>query len=140
MKTKVILKHIGVIAIVLASVIVLGCMESQPKSIIISYSVLKTDVYDREAAPGKVFLLFGLGIENRGYKSFRVGPEYFNLMANNVKYDAYSIGLNRLYTGDVLDGGANVGTIGFEVPSNIRSYEFYYNGDKGYNIEYHQIT
>ncbi len=140
LKTKLILKPIVVIAIVLASVTVLGCTESQPKSIIISYSVIKTDVYDREATPGKVFLLFGLGIENHGYKSFRVGPEYFNLIANNVKYDGYTIGLNHLYTVDVLDGGVTVGTIGFEVPSDIRRYEFYYNGDKGYNIEYHQIT
>ncbi len=146
MKTKLILKHIGVIAIVLASVTVLGCVESQPsapsRSIIIYYSVQKTDSFFREAPTGKVFLLIGVTIENRGYKSFRVGPAYFSVIANNVKYDAsqesYTMG-QRLYTSDVLDGGAAIGSILFEVPSNIESFQLQYNSNEHYNIDFHQI-
>jgi len=132
-------KHIGIILMILVSVMALGCVESQTsatsidnQNIIISYSTKKIDSiqsekYGRlEADPGKVFLVITLNIENHGYKAFPINQYSFDLIINNIKYEA-SVGGNSLLNDeldsvDILDGGSVKGSIAFEVPSNIESF------------------
>ncbi len=151
-------KPIGIIIIILVSVIALGCIESQPSSsnpkstvaatqaqskyVIISYSVKNITSIGQygEANPGNVFLVFAMNIENHGYEKFYVSPSTFNLIANNIKYGesgSYQLEdvLDRV---DIPDGGSIKGSVAFEVPSNIGSYQLqYYSGD--YNITYKQV-
>ncbi len=153
-------KPIGMIIIILVSVIALGCIESQPSSsnpksmvaatpastqaqsqyIIISYSAKNVTSIGQygEANSGKVFLVITMNIENHGYEKFHVSPSTFNLIANNIKYgDSGSYQLE-----DVLDrvdipaGGSIKGSVAFEVPSNIGSYQLQYSGAGDYNITY----
>ena len=163
------LKIIGIIAIVLVSVIALGCVESQPsaptsienpkstvastpkptqtqsqKSIIISYSAKKVDSIGQfaEAKSDKVFLVITMNIENRGYKEFNTNPFFFKIIANNVKYDIATESYNlddKLDTVDLLDAGTLKGSLAFEVPSNIGSYQIQYDGWSDYEIIYKAI-
>lgn len=160
------LKHIGIIAIVLASVMVLGCVESQPsaptsienpkstvastpaptqaqsqKNIIISYSAKKINSLGEftEAPSGKVFLVITMNIENHGYKEFSTNPFFFKVISNNVKYDTsgYSFTIDdKLDSVDLLDGGSTKGSLVFEVPSGIGNYQLQYSGFGDYEIVY----
>lgn len=152
------LKPIGIIIIILVSVIALGCITSQPSSsnpkstvavttantqaqnITISYSTKKVNTMGQygEAAPGNVFLVITMNIENHGYEKFHVSPSIFNLIANNIKYgESGSYQLDDVMARvDIPDGGSINGSVAFEVPSNIGSYQLQYNYFGDYNIIY----
>jgi len=160
MLVKMKLKPIGIIIIILVSVIALGCIGSQPGSsnpkstvvstpvptqaqsqnIIISYSAKKVDTIGQygETNQGKVFLVITMNIENQGYEKFHVSPSIFHLIANNIKYgESGSYQLDDVLARvDIVDGGSINGSVAFEVPSDIGSYQLQYNGTGDYNIIY----
>jgi hypothetical protein len=80
-----------------------------------------------------------MNIENHGYKEFNLNPFYFNLIANNIKYntatESFSLD-DKLETVDLLDGGTIKGSLAFDVPSNIGSYQLQYSGFQDYEIVY----
>jgi len=154
------LKYIGIIIIILVSVISLGCIESQPSSsnskstvaatpattqaqsqnITISYSAKKVNTIGQygEAAPGNVFLVISMNIENHGYDKFHVSSYIFNLIANNITYGqsgSYQLD-DVLATVDIPDGGSINGSVAFNVPSNIGNYQLKYSGVGDYSIIY----
>jgi hypothetical protein len=160
MLVKMKLKPIGIIIIILVSVIALGCIESQPgasnpkstlastpaptqapsQNIIISYSAKKVNSIGQygEANSGMVFLVITMNIENHGYEKFHVSPSTFDLIANNIKYGesgSYQLD-DALARVDILDGGSINGSVAFEVPSNMGSYQLQYSGIGDYNITY----
>lgn len=115
--------------------------QPQSQNIIISYSAQKVNSLGEyiEAPTGKLFLVITMNIENHGYESFSVGSAYFSVIANNVKYHAsgYSYTIDsKLDSVDLLDGGSTKGSLVFEVPSNIGSYQIQYSGFGDYNIIY----
>lgn len=145
------LNRIGIIIMVLVSVIAMGCITSQssssnPKSavatqnIIISYSAKKVNTIGQygEANSGMVFLVITMNIENHGYEKFHVSPSTFDLIANNIKYvESGSYQLDDVLARvDIPDGGSINGSVAFNVPSNIGSYQLQYGGAGDYNIIY----
>jgi hypothetical protein len=160
MMDKMKLKPIGIIILILISVIALGCIESQPsasnpkstvattpaptqassQNIIISYSAKKVNSIGQygEANSANVFLIITMNIENHGYEKFHVSPSTFNLIINNIKYGesgSYQLD-DELARVDIADGDSINGSVAFNVPSNIGSYQLQYSGFGDYNIIY----
>ncbi|MGB8217859.1 MAG: DUF4352 domain-containing protein [Candidatus Methanoperedens sp.] len=154
MLVKMKLKPIGIFIIILVSVITLGCIgtqqgssnpnstvaSTQSQNIIISYSAKQVETIGHygEVNPGNVFLVITMNIENHGYEKFHVSPSFFHLIANNIKYvESGSYQLDDVLARvDIPDGGSINGSIAFEVPSNIGSYQLQYSGAGDYNIIY----
>lgn len=111
------------------------------QNIFITYSAEKVNLLGQVTEPkqGYVFLVITMNIENHGYKEFQVSPYSFDLVANNIKYKAsggsYLLD-DKLDSVDILDGGSVKGSIAFEVPSNIESYQLQYNYFGDYQIIY----
>lgn len=111
------------------------------KSIDISYSAKKQDSIGQFGQPkeGKVFLIITMNIENKGYDKFNTNTFNFNLIANNIKYDVATESFSlddKLDSVDLLDGGSIKGSIAFEVPANIGTYQLKYEGFGSQNIVY----
>jgi hypothetical protein len=79
-----------------------------------------------------------MNIENHGYEKFHVSPSIFNIIANNIKYgESGSYQLDDVLARvDIPDGGSIKGSVAFEIPSNIGSYQLQYSGVGDYNIIY----
>ncbi|MFZ3058287.1 MAG: DUF4352 domain-containing protein [Candidatus Methanoperedens sp.] len=116
-------------------------IQPQSQNIIISYSAKKVNLLGQVTEPkkGYVFLVITMNIENHGYKEFQVSPYSFDLVANNIKYKAsggsYLLD-DKLDSVDILDGGSLKGSVAFEVPSNIESYQLQYSYFGDYQIIY----
>jgi hypothetical protein len=84
--------------------------------------------YDVQADSGKMFVEVKMTITNNGYDSFNTNPYYFNLVANNVKYDhdANTYLVDDWDTVDILDGGTSQGTLVFQVPTSESSLSLGY--------------
>ncbi len=119
--------------------------QSQPqKSVVISYSAKKEDSIGKFGQPkeGKVFLIITMNIENKGYDKFNTNTFNFNLIANNIKYDVATESFSlddKLDSVDLLDGGSTKGSIAFEVPSTVESYQLKYEGFGSYNLIYKTV-
>lgn len=110
------------------------------KKIIIEYSAtIQKEFGYNKAKEGMTFLIIDMAIINNGYREFNTNPNYFNIIANNIKY-TYDWGQldNNLRTLDILDGGKINGALPFEVPEDIINYELKYESWSDYNIEYIQ--
>jgi hypothetical protein len=80
---------------------------------------------------GFTYLVVRLEIQNHVDKNFRVGPSYFSVTVNNVKYD-YDGATYWLPDGlksvELLKGGMVPGSLAFEVPVGTRDYTLTYEG------------
>lgn len=96
-----------------------------------------------EPAPGKVFLLLKMEIENHGYTEFSVSPLYFNIIIDGVEYSydsaTYSLderGLAPLDSVKLRDGGKTSGCLVYQIPTGKTQYVIEYGGPGRYNFEY----
>ncbi len=111
------------------------------RSIVIKYSAKKVDSIGgySEPKPGNIFLIVTMTIDNHGYDEINTNPNYFSVIANNIKYDytssTYSLE-DKLDTADILDGGSMRGSMAFEVPSNIEEFKLQYKAYTNYNVIY----
>ncbi len=109
---------------------------SSSPSIAISYSIETeqyiVNQYGYTSFPdsGKVFLEVNMTIRNNGYSTnFNTNPNYFNLVANNIKYsyDVATFSLNKWDTVDVLNNGTYNGVLVFQVPQAATSFTVGYD-------------
>lgn len=112
------------------------------ESIIINVSPrLMSSIGSYNIAPaGKVYLVFTLEIENKGYVKFNTNPNYWKFAAQNVEYSyspaTFSLA-NKLETVDILDGGKVKGDIAFEIPAGLSAesqIRLSYQGLGNYNV------
>lgn len=96
-------------------------------------------------APGKVFLLLNMEIENHGYTEFSVNPLYFSIVIDGVEYSydsaTYAIderGLAPLDSVRIRDGGKTSGCLVFQIPQGKENsrYVIEYSGPGSYVFEY----
>ena len=87
-----------------------------------------------EPAPGKIYLLIPVTVENQGYEEFPLSPYQFKLTVDKVKYDSAALsytmsqaGLVPLESVELQDGGKISGYISFEVPASTTDYELSYD-------------
>jgi hypothetical protein len=84
-----------------------------------------------EPAPGHIFLVLTLQIENHGSRTFEVNPYYFYVRVNNVEYgvDGSTFFLSdSLQPVSVGTGGSTSGAVAFEIPMNNLNYTPVYRG------------
>ncbi|VVB72360.1 Uncharacterised protein [uncultured archaeon] len=88
-----------------------------------------------KASDGNIFLVVGLDISYSGSDTFSVDPSFFSATINNfdwksspATYDLSAIGLNRLPTGTLRNGGKATGYVAYEVPGSRDSFRIVYTG------------
>jgi hypothetical protein len=78
-----------------------------------------------EPEQGYTYLILTVQIQNNIDKELNVGPQYFSIIVNNVKYDTdfatYSLP-DTLKSVTVLKGGVVTGSLAFEVPAGTTAY------------------
>jgi hypothetical protein len=119
-----------------------GCVQQQPASYIqLNRSASLSDYVGRytEASEGKTFLIVNMTLENHGYKTFEINPNYFGVVINQVAYPydkATFLTNNPLTTAVLLDGGKVSGYLVFQVPKGITDYDLKYIGSGDYQFIY----
>jgi hypothetical protein len=96
-----------------------------------------------EAPAGKTFLVIKMTIENHGYKTFDINPNYFAVVANKVAYpyDTSTFSTDApLTTATLLDGGKIAGYLVFKIPKDENRYVFRYIGSGDYQFIYGNLV
>lgn len=148
------IKQIAVLLCISAVLIICGCTEKQAsvstssqlpsQYILLNRSATLTHYIGEYSEPdaGKVFLLIKMSIENHGYNSFAVNPNYFGVIIDKVAYpyDKATYSTKSPITSlTLLDGGRTDGYLVFQIPSDKSSYTLGYVGPGDYNIIYGKL-
>ena len=122
--------------------------ELPSKYILINRSATLDDSIGRytEPAPGKVFLVLDMEIENHGYPEFSVNTLYFSIVMDGVEYSYDSAtyilkddGKAALDTVKLRDGGKTSGSLVFEIPKGKTQYTIEYTGLGNYEFIFGKI-
>jgi len=96
--------------------------------------IYKKKIGHSEPAPGKIYLLIPVTVENQGYEEFPLSPYQFKLTVDKVKYDSVPLsyamsqaGLVPIESVELQDGGKISGYIAFEAPASTTNYELSYD-------------
>lgn len=92
-----------------------------------------------ESTSGKTFLVIDMDLENHGYKSFDINPNYFAVVIDKVAYPYDSATFSTatpLTSMALLDGGKASGTLVFQIPKDKTQYTIVYVGQGDYNFIY----
>lgn len=96
-----------------------------------------------KAAAGKTFLVIEMTLENYGYKTFSINPNYFTVVIDSVAYpyDSATFSTDMPLTSmALLDGGKASGTIVFQIPKDKTQYTIVYVGQGDYNFIYGDLV
>lgn len=145
------IKQLVALLSLLVVLIVCGCTEKQAtvsstdqlpsQYILLNRSATLTNYIGEysEADAGKTFLLINMTIENHGYKTFNINPNYFGVAINKVAYPydkaTYST-KSPLTSLTLLDGGKTTGHLVFQIPEDETRYVLGYIGPGDYNFIY----
>jgi len=92
-----------------------------------------------EASQGKTFLIINMKLENHGYQTFSVNPNYFAVVIDNVAYPYDSSTFSTkspLTSATLLDGGKTAGYLVYQVPKGTTTYNLRYVGSGDYLFIY----
>jgi len=86
-------------------------------------------------APGKIYMVSDITIENHGYDEVETNPFRFKVVIDNVEYEPSSatyfyledIGKAALDSVTLRDGGKISGSLIYEVPKGTNKYGFRYD-------------
>lgn len=134
----------------LALVIVLLCIYASANSIPTKYVLLNnsgelTDYIGRytEANSGKTFLVIEMELENHGYSTVNINPNYFAVVIDKVAYPydkaTYST-KSPLDSVTLLDGGKTSGYLVFQIPEDKTKYTLLFTGQNEEKVIYGDLV
>lgn len=134
----------------LALIIVLLCICASANSLPSKYVLLNnsgelTDYIGRytEANSGKTFLVIEMELENHGYSTVNINPNYFAVVIDKVVYPydkaTYSTE-SPLGTVALLDGGKTSGYLVFQIPEDKTKYTFVFAGQNEEEVVYGDLV
>ncbi len=115
------------------------------KYVLLNRSAELTDYIGRytEASSGKTFLLIELTLENHGYDTLEINPNYFGVVIDKVLYPydkaTYSTD-NPLASVTLLDGGMISGYLVYQIPEGKTQYTFAYAGPEKADVIYGDLA
>jgi Domain of unknown function (DUF4352) len=92
-----------------------------------------------KASSGKTFLVIDMTLENHGYNSIDVNPNYFAVVIDKVAYpyDKATFSTESPLTSlSLLDGGKTSGYLVFQIPEDKTAYTLIYAGPEKANVIY----
>jgi len=95
-----------------------------------------------KAASGKTFLVIEMTLENHGYKTFSINPNYFTVVIDSVAYpydSATFLTPSPLTSVALLDGGKASGYLVFQIPDGKTEYSLVYVGQGDYELIYGKL-
>jgi hypothetical protein len=126
-----------------------GCVEKQASEtpsqyLLINHSAELKDYIGRytESLPGKTFLVIDMMLENHGYSTIDINPNYFAIVIDKVVYPydkaTYSTE-SPLTSSALLNGGKISGYLVFQIPSDKAQYTLVYAGPEKANVIYGKL-
>jgi len=95
-----------------------------------------------KAVSGKTFLVIEMTLENHGYKTFSINPNYFTVVIDSVAYpydSATFLTPSPLTSVALLDGGKASGYLVFQIPDGKTQYNIVYVGQGDYEFIYGKL-
>jgi len=95
-----------------------------------------------KSASGKTFLVIEMTLENHGYKTFSINPNYFAVVIDSVAYpydSATFLTPSPLTSVSLLDGGKASGYLVFQIPQDKTEYSLVYVGQGDYEFIYGKL-
>lgn len=140
------LKLIFSLVLVIASLSICASANSLPsKYVLLNHSGELTDYIGRytEANSGKTFLVIEMELENRGYNTVDINPNYFAVVIDKVAYPydkaTYSTE-SPLDTVALLDGGKTSGYLVFQIPEDKTRYNLVFAGQNEEDVVYGDLV
>ncbi len=99
--------------------------------------------------PGSLFLVAEMTIENKGYESFNIKPEYFSIEASSTARSVTAEVQKELIDWRILDiqsNGKYTGSLYFNLPTEVAKsfyawkYKMNYSGVRPYNIRWTEVN
>lgn len=115
------------------------------KYVLLNRSAELTDYVGRytEAMSGKTFLVIEMTLENHGYDTLEINPNYFGVVIDKVvyPYDKATFSTDSPLTSlTLLDGGATSGYLVFQIPEGKTKYELFYGGPEDAEVIYGDLV
>ncbi len=140
------LKLIFSLVLVIASLSICASANSLPsKYVLLNHSGELTDYIGRytEANSGKTFLVIDMELENRGYNTVDINPNYFAVVIDKVAYPydkaTYSTE-SPLDSVALLDGGKTSGYLVFQIPEDKTRYTLVFAGQEEEEVVYGDLV
>ncbi len=139
------IKLIFSLILVIVSLGICASANSLPsKYVLLNHSGELTDYIGRytEANSGKTFLVIEMELENHGYDTVDINPNYFAVVIDKVAYlydkATYSTE-SPLDSVVLLDGGKASGYLVFQIPEDKTKYSLVYVGQGDYEFIYGKL-
>ena len=134
-KTKTIRIGVIVAAIIVPLLVIGGNVSAESYINIYEDSTTYAKIGSSTPAPGKIYMVSDITIENHGYDEVETNPYRFKVSIDHVEYDHSSatyfyledIGKAALDSVTLRDGGKISGSLIYEVPKGTNKYGFRYD-------------
>lgn len=140
------IKLIFSLVLVIVSLGICASANSLPsKYVLLNHSGELTDYIGRytEANSGKTFLVIEMELENRGYNTVDINPNYFAVVIDKVAYPydkaTYSTE-SPLDSVALLDGGKTSGYLVFQIPEDKTIYTLVFAGQEEEEVIYGDLV